>query len=203
SRCESAFVEDWGDDRTGADGADPDAARRQLLGDRAAERTQCRLGRTIDRAASQAAVRAGYRSGQYDRAAVRNDRDGVLDQEECALDVDVELAVVKGLVDLRDRRELGDAGVDEQDVDAAVFGLDLVDQDLGGGHVAGVRDQHLDPGQRRLGGFYRALAGAGNDHRRAFGLKEFRGLCTDTAGASADESDLAVEFGHDRPPDLS
>jgi hypothetical protein len=35
----------------------------------------------------------------------------VLDQKECALDVDVELAVVKGLIDLRDRRELGDAGV--------------------------------------------------------------------------------------------
>src|ERR1700747_3432788 len=40
SRCEAAFVEDWGDDRTGADGVDSDAARRQLLGDRAAERTQ-------------------------------------------------------------------------------------------------------------------------------------------------------------------
>jgi hypothetical protein len=40
----------------------------------------------------------------------------MLDQEERALDVDVEL---RGLVDLRDRRELGDAGVDEQNVDAA------------------------------------------------------------------------------------
>src|ERR1700730_2977425 len=203
SRREAAFVEDWGDDRTGADRVDPDAARRQLLGDRAAERTQRRLGRTIDRAASQAAVRAGHRSGQDDRTAVRNDRDGVLYEEECAPDVDVELAVVKGLVDLRDRRELGDAGVDEQDVDAAVFGNDLVDQDLGGGHFAGVRDQHLDPGQCRLGGFHRALAGAGNDHRRAFGLKEFGGLRTDTAGASADESDLAVELGHERSPNSS
>jgi hypothetical protein len=36
-RREAAFVEDWGNDRTGADGFDPDAARRQLLGDGAAE----------------------------------------------------------------------------------------------------------------------------------------------------------------------
>src|ERR1700681_4698157 len=118
SRCEAAFVEDWSDDRTGADSVDPDAARRQLLGDRAAERTERRLSRTIDRAASQAAVRASHRSGQDDRAAVRNDRDGVLDQEECALDVDVELAVVKGLVDLGDRSELCKSGVDEQDGEA-------------------------------------------------------------------------------------
>src|SRR5258707_1080500 len=48
-RCKAVFVEDRGDDRTGADGVDPDAARRQFLGDSAAERTQCRLGRTIDR----------------------------------------------------------------------------------------------------------------------------------------------------------
>jgi hypothetical protein len=61
------------------------------------------------------------------------------------------MAVVKDLVDLRDWRELGDAGVDEQDVDAAMFGLDLVDQDLGRGDVARVREQKLDPGQRRLG----------------------------------------------------
>ena len=39
-------------------------------------------------------------------------------------------------------------------------------------------------------------AGAGNDDQRAFGLKEFGGLRTDTAGASADESYLAVELGH-------
>jgi hypothetical protein len=39
------------------------------------------------------------------------------------------------------------------------------------------------------------------DYRRAFGLKEFGGLRTDTAGASADESDLAVELGHERFPD--
>ncbi len=37
SRREAAFVENWGNDRTGADGVDPDAARRLLLGDRAAE----------------------------------------------------------------------------------------------------------------------------------------------------------------------
>src|ERR1700681_4381883 len=43
SRCEAAFVEDWGDDRTGTDGVDPDAARRQLLSNGAAERTQRRL----------------------------------------------------------------------------------------------------------------------------------------------------------------
>lgn len=36
---EAAFVEDW---------IDPDAARRQLLGDCAAELPKCRLGRTID-----------------------------------------------------------------------------------------------------------------------------------------------------------
>src|SRR5882724_7006648 len=203
SRCKAAFVEDWGDDRTGTNGVDPYAARRQLLSNGAAERTQRRLGRAVDCAASQAAVRARHRSGQDDRAAVRNDRNGVLDQEECALDVDVELAVVKGLIDLRDRRELGDAGVDEQDVDAALFGLDLVDQDLGSGHVAGIRDQHLDAGQRRLGGFYRAFARAGNDYLRAFGLKEFGGLRTDSAGAAADESDLAVELGHERFPDWS
>src|ERR1700681_3927538 len=82
SRREAAFVEDRGDDRTGADGVDPDAARRQLLGDRAAERTQRRLGRAVDCAASQAAVRARYRSRQDDRTAVRNDRNGVLDQKE-------------------------------------------------------------------------------------------------------------------------
>jgi hypothetical protein len=43
--------------------------------------------------------------------------------------------------------------------------------------------------------------GAGNDHRRAFGLKEFGGLRTDTTSASADESDLAVELGYERFPD--
>jgi hypothetical protein len=43
------------------------------------------------------------------------------------------------------------------------------------------KGQHLDPEQRRFGGFHRALAGAGNDHRRAFGLKEFDGFRTDTA----------------------
>src|SRR5258706_4769264 len=37
SRCETAFVEDWGNNWTGADGVDPDAARRQLLCDRASE----------------------------------------------------------------------------------------------------------------------------------------------------------------------
>ena len=47
SRCEAPFVEDWCDDRTGADAVDPDAARRQLLGDGAAERTQRRLGRIV------------------------------------------------------------------------------------------------------------------------------------------------------------
>ena len=63
-------------------------------------------------------------------------------------------------------------------VDAAVLGFDLVDQDLGSGHVAGVGEQYLDPRHRRLGGFNRALAGAGDDHRGALGLKEFRGLHT-------------------------
>jgi hypothetical protein len=77
----------------------PYAARRQLLGDRAAERTRRRLGRAVDCAASQAAVRAGHRSGQDDRAAVRNDRDGVLDQEKCAFDVHVELIVEERLVE--------------------------------------------------------------------------------------------------------
>src|ERR1700681_4185529 len=32
SWCEAALVEDRGDDRAGADGVDPDAARRQFLG---------------------------------------------------------------------------------------------------------------------------------------------------------------------------
>jgi hypothetical protein len=57
---------------------------------RSCGRTQRRLGRAVDCAASQAAARAGHRCGQDDRTAVRNDRDRVLDQEECALDVDIE-----------------------------------------------------------------------------------------------------------------
>jgi len=81
-----------------------------------------------------------------------------------------------------------------------MFGLDLVDQRLRGGHVAGVRDQYLDPGQCCLRGFHRSFAGTGNNHCRAFGLKEFSGLRADTAGASANESDLAVELGHQRFP---
>jgi len=130
-------------------------------------------------------------------ATVRNHRDGVLDEEECALDVDVELAVVKGLVDLCDWRELGDACVDEQDIDPPVLGRDPIDQNLGCGHVASVGEQHLDPGERLPGSFHRVLAGAGNDHRCAFGLKEFGGLRTDAAGASANESNLSVELGHE------
>ena len=80
-----------------------------------------------------------------------------LDQEERALHIDVEVAVIKGLVDLRDRRELCDAGVDEQHVDATVLGLDLIDQCHGRGHVSGIGQQHLDPGQLLLRGFDRAL----------------------------------------------
>jgi len=55
----------------------------------------------------------------------------MLDQEECALDVDAEVAVVKGLVDLRDRRELGDAGVRLRfrSDRAAVIALDCVNVD--------------------------------------------------------------------------
>jgi hypothetical protein len=114
-----------------------------------------------------------------------------------AFDVDVELAVVKSLVDLRDRHELGDPGVDEQDVYAPVFCLDLINQGPGRGDIGRVGKQHFDSRQYRLGGFHRALAGAGNDYRRAFGLKQFGGLRADTAGASADKTDLAVEFGHE------
>jgi hypothetical protein len=57
------------------------------------------LGRAVDRAASEATVRARHRSGHDNRAAIRNDGDGVLDQEECTLDVDVEMAVVESFVD--------------------------------------------------------------------------------------------------------
>jgi len=78
-----------------------------------------------------------------------------------------------------------------------MLGRDLVNKNFSRGHVAGVGQKYLDAGQHHFGGFHRALAGAGNDYRRAFGLKQFGGLRADAAGASANESDLAVEFGHE------
>jgi hypothetical protein len=67
---------------------------------------------------------------QDDRPSVGDDLDGVLYDKISPPNVDIELFVEKFLVNVIERRKMRHARVDEQNVDAAVFYPDPIDQRL-------------------------------------------------------------------------
>ncbi len=117
--------------------------------------------------------------------------------EQGAAHIDAELAVEVVFRHLVQGREGRHAGVDEQDVDAAVPPGHIVGQRLGGGRIGLVGQHHLyarQLGPRRL----QAVGiGARGDHGRPFRLEQARSRCADTRGAARDEGDLALQPGHD------
>src|SRR4029079_14997446 len=88
---------------------------------------------------------------------------------------------------IRDGRPAaGDAGICEDDVEAAVFGGDVRDEALHRILAA------------RVAGDLRAFGDVGADHASAFASKQLDGGLADARGGACDERDLAFQPAH--PP---
>ena len=125
--------------KPGAYGVHSDAPRQKLGGKHLSERPQSRLRSGVD--AQVGISRSVGDGGEDDRAAIPDEWGQALRREERALGVDVELSVVRGLGDLRERLALRDAGVDEHEVNLTKL---LFDE----------RAQRIDVGQARRVGSY-------------------------------------------------
>ena len=92
-------------------------------------------------------------------------------EKEGPFHVEIELGVEEGLIHVRDRREAGHAGVDEQHIDPAVDRDHLIHQSLDGGDIRRVGHHHFNTRKLRPRGLGGSGAGAGHDHRRPLGLE--------------------------------
>jgi DNA-binding transcriptional LysR family regulator len=131
-------AEDGCGHRARAHRVDADAAPDQFGRQRARKRTHRGLGGGVHAAAGHAQL-VGARGGEHDRGAVAQHRLRLQHRVQHALDVDVEELVEVLVCHRRQRQELGDAGVGEQDVHAAVpdaGGVEQAGQVVTRGHVA-------------------------------------------------------------------
>jgi hypothetical protein len=98
------------------------------------------------------------------------------------------------LSDLAERQHRPAAGIGIEDIDAAGLGADLFVEAI---EIGGVRRIRLDTGHIAadflLGRLERVDAAAGDEDVRAFGGKQLGGSEADAAGATGDDSNLAVE----------
>src|SRR6266481_2041471 len=129
-------------DRSGADGVNADPALLEVDGPGAREGADGGLGRAVDTEGLHP-LRSGDRRVQDDRAAIPEERQGLLHREEESLDVDAEGPVEVRLGDRPERRELAGSGVGEEDVDAALF---LLHHGVQAIEVGELRDVALDGG---------------------------------------------------------
>src|SRR5829696_755823 len=130
-------------DRPGADRVDADAAPDQVGRERPHEREERGLTRRVDARIRETDVRDDRRV-EDDGGAVGEERQRPLDGEVGALEVDAHGPVEELLGRLFERRELCDAGVDEEHVHAAVPLPDGVEQPVDVGEARRVRAQRQD-----------------------------------------------------------
>jgi hypothetical protein len=123
-------------------------------------------------------------------------RGGMLDQEVGTSYVHVELRIEEHLIHPIDGGRLRHSRVDEEHVDAAVTSLDLIDQRPRRSRVAGIGGDHLDVIQIASGRLQGLGIGAGHDHRRAFGLEQFRCCRPHPARTAGDECDFSFQTSH-------
>src|SRR5262245_49479373 len=116
------FVEAWRFGRAGADGVHADLAVPQLRRPAARERPHGGLAGAVDAARFHPLNRRD-RGIQDDRPAGREERQRLLHGEEQPLDVDGEELVEVLLADRPERGQRQEAGVGEQDVEAALLPL--------------------------------------------------------------------------------
>ena len=119
-----------GFDQAGADGVDADVGAGELGRGDLHQVDQPRLRRRISRAAG-ARAKPGDRRGADDRAAAPrlHVRRRIFDRQERADQVDAQDLLPVGAVLLEDAREAaGNAGIGEDDVDAAMVGDDRLDE---------------------------------------------------------------------------
>src|SRR5260370_6848026 len=93
--------------------------------------------------------------------------------------------------------EMGAGGIGEQDVELALFALDLSEEAI---EIGEVRDVSLYAGDSCADLLHRrgqlCLAASGDEDVSAFGHKAFCGGQTDAGAAAGDECDFSLEFIH-------
>jgi hypothetical protein len=121
-----------------------------------------------------------------------------LNREVRTLHVDVEHLVVVRFVRDIDWTELGNAGIDEEYVDAAMLFLDRFEQPVEIGCVGDVAlHGNGAVAERLLRGRERALIAAEDYHFGAFADELLRGHKTDAAVVAGHDGDLSIEPAHD------
>src|SRR6266851_3473798 len=134
-----------GIDGTGTDGIHADVARLEVCGPGAGEGTDGSFGRGIDTVYGQPPA-ADHRRVQDDGRAIGQQRKSLLYREEQTLYVATEDAVEVLFVDGSKCCVFGDSGVGEDDVEFALFALDLFEETV---QISHVRDVSLDSGYIR------------------------------------------------------
>ena len=162
------------------------------------------LGRRIGREARRAA-QARDRRHQHDRAAAgaSQRRDGVLDRQEHAVEVDRLLALPVGERHGLDRRHDADAGIGDHDVEAAKVLLGLGDHARPRRLVAHVVMKVARLAARLGDALDDALAqrvvDIGDQHRRALARQRLGTGLANARSAAGDDGGLARDLAHQRP----
>ncbi|MCY1237002.1 hypothetical protein D9M72_496820 [compost metagenome] len=134
------------------------------------------------------------RGVEHDRCRLGKDRQQGLDQEIRTLEIDGERAVEACLVPLFDRLQLGDAGIDEQDIERAEGGADLFSDGGLAGDIAGIGLDDQSCLAKDGAGFGNVLRiGAGDGDPCTFGDELACGFEADAAGAAGDECRLVLQ----------
>ena len=189
-----------GADDAGGDGVDPHAARPEFGGPGAGERLDRALGGAVERGERDA--EAGDPGAEVDdgaAAGLRHRRGERRGEEERRLDVDGVDPVEGLLVGLRRRRAGEDAGVVDEDVDAAAeFPRGLLGQRPTGRRAAvevgaqehGPAALRADPLDHRRAARFVA---AGDRDERALPAERERDLAADVAGRPGDQGRLVLQ----------
>jgi len=166
---------------------DPNSPGRELGGQRWNERGNRALGRAVDGPAGKAPMRSD-RAHEQDRSAFREKRKDLLEGEELAFNVDVEMFVEGRFVDCLERQQAYDPGIQKGEVDPTETLLQLARDAIRIGKNPRVSPQDCDlAGQAAL----RRGNGLGilsrNQHREPLFVQNSRRGEPDAAGAARNE----------------
>src|SRR5258708_668988 len=166
---------------------DPNSPRRKLGGQRWNERGNRALSRAVDGPAGKALMRSD-RAREQDRSAFREKRKNLLEGEELAFHVDVEMFVEGRFVDCLERQQAYDPGVKKREVDPTETLLHLACDAICVGKNPRVSPQDCDlAGQTapRRGNCFGGLSR--NHHREPLLVQNSRRGEADAAGTARNE----------------
>ena len=130
-------------------------------------------------------------------AGFAKERQQHLNQEEGSLHIDRKSAVERRLVPLPDGFEVGDAGVDEQDIEPPEFPAKRLGDSLLGRGVARIgRDGQHTASQFLHCVFQRRRVFSGDGDTRAFRRKQPRGFQADAGAPPGNQRALSLESVH-------